>query len=59
MIGVFDGHNDCVQRLQEYRPGGIDFLVRSAGGHLDLPRAVEGGLKGGLFAMMATPNTPR
>jgi membrane dipeptidase len=55
---IFDGHNDCVQRLQEYRPGGIDFLVRSAIGHLDLPRAVDGGLKGGLFAMMAHPEHP-
>ena len=55
---IFDGHNDCVQRLQEYLPGGIDFLVRSCSGHLDLPRAVDGGLKGGLFAMMAHPEQP-
>ena len=27
MIRIFDGHNDCVQRLQEYRPEGIDFLA--------------------------------
>jgi len=58
VIGIFDGHNDCVQRLMEYRPGGIDFLERSADGHLDLPRAMEGGLKGGLFAMMAHPEHP-
>jgi membrane dipeptidase len=55
MIGIFDGHNDSVQRLQEYRPDGIDFLARSAEGHLDLPRALDGGLAGGLFAMMAHP----
>jgi membrane dipeptidase len=42
----------------EYRPGGIDFLERAADGHLDLPRAMEGGLKGGLFAMMAHPERP-
>src|SRR5262249_38119637 len=42
----------------EYRPGGIDFLERAAVGHLDLPRAVEGGLKGGLLAMMAHPEVP-
>ena len=52
---IFDGHNDCVQRLLEYRPDGIDFLARSAEGHLDLPRALDGGLAGGLFAMMAHP----
>jgi Membrane dipeptidase (Peptidase family M19) len=58
LIPIFDGHNDSVQRLQEYRPEGIDFLVRSADGHLDLPRAVDGGVRGGLFAMMARPEHP-
>jgi membrane dipeptidase len=58
MIGVFDGHNDCVQRLQEYRAEGIDFLARQSDGHLDLPRAQDGGFKGGLFAMMARPEHP-
>jgi hypothetical protein len=33
-------------RLQEYRPDGIDFLARSTDGHLDLPRAMDGGLVG-------------
>jgi len=55
---IFDGHNDCVQRLQEYRADGIDFLARSADGHLDLPRALDGGFAGGLFAMMAHPEHP-
>jgi membrane dipeptidase len=58
MIAIFDGHNDTVQRLQEYRPGGMDFLARSVEGHLDLPRALDGGLVGGLFAMMARPEHP-
>src|SRR5215469_13611652 len=58
MLGIFDGHNDSVQRLQEYRPDGIDFLMRSADGHLDLPRAVDGGLVGGLFAMFVRPERP-
>jgi membrane dipeptidase len=58
LIRIFDGHNDSVQRLQEYRPEGIDFLARSTDGHLDLPRAVDGGLRGGLFAMMARPEHP-
>ncbi|MCP3417879.1 dipeptidase [Bradyrhizobium brasilense] len=55
MIEIFDGHNDSVHRLLEYRPDGIDFLTRSSGGHLDLPRAVDGGLTGGLFAMFVHP----
>lgn len=50
-IKIFDGHNDVVQRLREYRPDGIDFLERSTTGHLDLPRAQAGGMFGGLFAL--------
>jgi membrane dipeptidase len=55
MVAIFDGHNDTVHRLREYRPDGIDFLTRSSGGHLDLPRALDGGLTGGLFAMFVHP----
>ena len=58
MVGIFDGHNDCVQRLQEYRAGGIDFLALQSDGHLDLPRALDGDLKGGMFALMARPEHP-
>jgi membrane dipeptidase len=57
-VAIFDGHNDAVQHLAEYRQGGRDFLVRSDDGHLDLPRAREGGLAGGLFAMFAKPERP-
>ena len=58
MIEIFDGHNDTVQRIKEYLPNGIDFLERSGEGHLDLPRACEGGMVGGLFAMFAKPEHP-
>jgi membrane dipeptidase len=57
-VPIFDGHNDAVQHLAEYRQGGRDFLTRSDDGHLDLPRAREGGLVGGLFAMFAKPERP-
>lgn len=57
-VAIFDGHNDAVQHLAEYRDGGRDFLVRSEDGHLDLPRAQEGGMIGGLFAMFAKPERP-
>lgn len=57
-VAIFDGHNDAVQHLAEYRAGGRDFLTRSDDGHLDLPRAREGGLVGGLFAMFAKPERP-
>jgi len=49
---VFDGHNDTL--LDLYRPsrgGGRSFFERSARGHIDLPRAKEGGLAGGFFAV--------
>lgn len=58
LIGIFDGHNDSVQRIKEYHAGGIDFLERSTSGHLDLPRAKEGGMIGGLFAMFVRPEQP-
>lgn len=54
-VAIFDGHNDAVQNLMEYREGGRDFLSRSESGHLDLPRAREGGMVGGLFALFAKP----
>lgn len=50
-IKIFDGHNDVVQHLREYAQDGIDFLERSATGHLDLPRAQAGGMFGGFFAL--------
>jgi membrane dipeptidase len=46
MIPVFDGHNDALTRDDA---GG--FATGREGGHLDLPRAHEGGLAGGIFAM--------
>ncbi|MGF6309349.1 membrane dipeptidase [Bradyrhizobium sp. i1.8.4] len=58
-VAIFDGHNDAVQHLAEYREGGRDFLVRSEDGHLDLPRAQQGGMVGGLFAMFAKAERPR
>jgi hypothetical protein len=54
-IAIFDGHNDSVQYMSEYRGGGRNFLMRSDDGHLDLARARDGGLIGGLFAMFAKP----
>ena len=57
-VAIFDGHNDAVQQLAEYREGGRDFLVRSQEGHLDLPRAQEGGMIGGLFALFAKAERP-
>jgi membrane dipeptidase len=49
---VFDGHNDTLLAL--YRPDAgkeRSFFMRSDHGHVDLPRAVEGGFGGGFFAV--------
>jgi membrane dipeptidase len=55
LIDIFDGHNDSVHKIREYRPDGIDFLEGTSACHLDLPRARSGGLIGGFFAMWAAP----
>ncbi|MGB6937173.1 MAG: membrane dipeptidase [Xanthobacteraceae bacterium] len=53
VVPIFDGHNDVPLRL--YRRGGTDapraFLEGGADGHLYLPKALQGGFAGGLFAV--------
>ena len=54
---VFDGHNDVLLRLGTSQGGGPDaFFQRDNRGHLDLPRAREGGFGGGFFAVW-TPSS--
>ena len=49
---VFDGHNDVLLRLGGPDGGGPSaFFERNDQGHLDLPRAREGGFGGGFFAV--------
>ncbi len=53
---IFDGHNDTLLKLHlEQGENGRSFFERSETGHIDLPRAREGGLAGGFFAVF-TPN---
>ena len=55
-IQVFDGHNDTLLSLiRPKEDEDRDFFTRSPYGHIDLPRAQEGGLGGGFFAIF-TPN---
>jgi membrane dipeptidase len=51
-LPIFDGHNDVLLRLASL-PAGEQraFLERNDAGHLDLPRAREGGFAGGMFAV--------
>jgi membrane dipeptidase len=52
-IPIFDGHNDALLRL--HLRAGADpaaaFLQGEDKGHLDLPKARQGGFSGGLFAI--------
>jgi len=55
---VFDGHNDVLLALYGPRGGTKrTFFTRSEQGHIDLPRAREGGFGGGFFAVFV-PATP-
>ncbi|ORE96319.1 dipeptidase [Acuticoccus yangtzensis] len=47
---IFDGHNDALLRLWQKDRTGERFLGTNADGHLDLPRARQGGMMGGIFA---------
>jgi membrane dipeptidase len=57
VLPIFDGHNDVLIALYG-RPGrpGRSFFERAATGHLDLPRAREGGFAGGFFAVFVAPD---
>jgi membrane dipeptidase len=51
-LPIFDGHNDTLLALYRPRKGEErTFFTRSAQGHIDLPRAREGGFGGGFFAV--------
>ena len=50
-VPVFDGHNDTLLNLHlPDRGEGRSFFERSDLGHIDMPRALEGGFGGGFFA---------
>jgi membrane dipeptidase len=51
-LPIIDGHNDTLLRLYlDRQEGGRGFLERSDAREIDLPRAQEGGLAGGFFAI--------
>lgn len=60
-IPVLDGHNDTLTQIRNAPSDEArSFLQRSDRGHMDLPRAREGGLAGGFFAIFtASPNYER
>src|SRR5262249_14190069 len=53
---IIDGHNDTLTDIfQRGQPIQRSFFVESANGHIDLPRARQGGLSGGFFAIFTPP----
>jgi membrane dipeptidase len=57
---IFDGHNDTLLNLyKQERGGGRSFFIRDDRGHIDLPRALEGGFGGGFFAIFVSPPKPK
>lgn len=58
LVPIFDGHNDVLLRLYRQENAARAFVDGDGKGQLDLPRAREGGLAGGLFAIFV-PSPPR
>jgi len=54
-LPIIDGHNDALLALLRNPERPDSLLERSALGHLDLPRAEDGGFAGGFFALF-TPS---
>jgi len=55
-LHILDGHNDVLLAVYggPRRDGPRTFFERGTSGHLDLPRAREGGFAGGFFAVFVT-----
>ncbi len=53
---VFDAHCDTAMRLIGDEP--IDLGNRHTDGHIDLPRAIDGGLDAQIFAVWVSPEAP-
>jgi membrane dipeptidase len=54
-LPILDGHNDALLALARDAERPDSLLERSERGHLDLPRALDGGFAGGFFAIF-TPS---
>ena len=52
---ILDGHNDTLTRLYQAGGGTRAFFEGDESGHVDLPRAQQGGLAGGFFAIFTSP----
>ena len=58
-IPIFDGHNDVLLRLVKLGPDAVRSFIEGDGrGHIDPPRAREGCLAGGMFAIFVPSPEP-
>ena len=55
-LPIFDGHNDVVLALYGRNGKQRSFFARGEEGHLDMPRARDGGFAGGFFAVWIPPD---
>ena len=56
-LPILIGHNDTLLNLYLSERGeGRSFFTRGDKGHIDLPRAREGGMGGGFFAIFVPPD---
>jgi membrane dipeptidase len=54
---IFDGHNDILNKItNSEKPTNTRAFLSEGRGHLDLPRAIQGGMVGGFFAVY--PSNP-
>lgn len=55
LVSIFDGHNDTLLQLHFSEQGKDSLLHEGTSGHIDIPRARRGGLRGGFFAIWVPP----
>ena len=55
---ILDGHNDTLQAFYLPDQTQRSFFERTGTGHIDLPRAKEGGLRGGFFSIFVPSPLP-
>ena len=56
LLPILDGHNDVLLAVYGLNQDPRGFFERGTRGHLDLPRAREGGFAGGFFAVWTPPD---
>lgn len=56
MLPIIDGHNDTLTRIFGEVGGGVSAFLEGDDGHVDLPKAADGGFAAGFFAIFIRSN---